>query len=149
MVSFSMQLMKTRPLPACAHGGFDVQAVASSRRPRSNLTDDLSSFDVVLVERELFLDVLGVVATVGDRLDHRIGDVSDAAQTGCLQGQVGRRNINPHAADHDRHELVLAKPQAEIIHTLHLCPYGNQPPCPHPPRRQFYAIVPQCVTSPG
>ncbi|MPM85707.1 hypothetical protein SDC9_132788 [bioreactor metagenome] len=56
----------------------------------------------------------------------------DATQPGCLQGQIGRRNINSHAADHDRHELVLAKPQAEIIHTLHHCPYGNQPNNPSP-----------------
>ena len=127
---------------AC-HGGFDVQLGRLLDTAEVELDRRLVFVeDVVLVERELFLDVLGFVAAIGDRIDHGIRDVPDTAQTSRLEGQVGRRNINPHAADHDRHELVLAKPQAEIIHTLHLCPYGNQPPCPHPrPRRQFYAIV--------
>jgi hypothetical protein len=70
--------------------------------------------------------------------------MSDAAQTGSLQGQIGRRNIDPHATNHNRHKLVLAKPQAEIIHALHLCPYGIQPVRDSPqsrPRAEFYAIV--------
>jgi hypothetical protein len=51
--------------------------------------------------------------------------MANPAQSGCLHSQIGRRNINTHATNHDRHKLVLAKPQAEIVHTLHLHPSGK------------------------
>jgi|GEM_PF-6939842 hypothetical protein len=75
--------------------------------------------DVVLVALLLDADELGVVAAVGDRLDHRIRDVADAAQAGRLQRQFRRGDVHAHAADHDRHQFPSAEPQAEIIHAFH------------------------------
>ncbi|MBV6474737.1 MAG: hypothetical protein MOGDAGHF_00225 [Rhodocyclaceae bacterium] len=75
--------------------------------------------DVVLVALLLDADELGVVAAVGHRLDHRVGNVADAAQPRRFQRQFRRGDIHAHAADHDRHQLPPTEPQAEIIHAFH------------------------------
>ena len=107
---------------AC-HGRLDVQAGRLFQSAEIELDRRLVLvIDVVLVERELFLDVLGVVAAVGDGIDHRIGNMANPAQTGGFQRQIGGGNIHPHAADHDRNQLMFAQSQAKIIHTLHCCP---------------------------
>jgi len=48
--------------------------------------------------------------------------MADSAQARRFERQLGRRNIDPHAADHDGHVLFIAQTQAEIINTFHCYP---------------------------
>ena len=110
------------------HGTGDVQAGRFGDLAEVELDRRLVFvLGVVLVESQLFLDEFRLVTAVGDGLDHRVRDMPDAAQPGRLKSQIGRRNINAHAADHDRYKLMLAQPQAEIVHTLHCYPSEKQP----------------------
>ena len=80
-------------------------------------------FDVGFVLQELILDEVGVIAPIRYGGQHRIGDVSDTSQTGDLQREIGGRNIHAHPADHDRHQLLLAKMQTKIVYAFHYHPY--------------------------
>ena len=75
--------------------------------------------DVVLVLLELVLDEARLEAPVGNGRHHGVGNVADAAEAGGLERQFGRRDIDPHAADHDGHQFTATQTQAEVIHTFH------------------------------
>ena len=110
-----MQLMKIMPLPRLASIAWPTcKRVASATWPRSNLHHRLVDVvDVVLVLLELVLDEIGVVAPVGDRRHHRIGDMADAAQPRSFQRQLAGRNIHAHAADHDGHQFAACRTAGE------------------------------------
>ena len=78
--------------------------------------------DVVFVLLELVLHELGIEAPVGNRLDHRIRDMTDPAQACGFQRQIRGGDIHPHTADHDGHQLLLTEVQTEIINSFHETP---------------------------
>ena len=122
MVSFSMQFMKIMPGAALgAHGCIYVIALRFDQLAQIELHNRLVGIeDVELVLLLLGAHHLGVVAAVGDRLHHGIRNMADTAKTSSLQRQHGGRNIHTHAADHDRHQLVLAQAQAKIVDSFHV-----------------------------
>ena len=77
---------------------------------------------VVLVELRLLLDEVRAEAAVGDRRHHRVGDVADAAQPRDLEREPGGRDVDAHAAAHDRYQLALAEAQAKIVDAPHVPP---------------------------
>ena len=100
------------------HRFADVQAGRLGQLPEIELDQGLVDVgDVELELLQFLFDELGVEAPVGNRIDHRVGDMADSAQTSRLQRQSGSRDIDAHATDHDRHELSLAEHQTEIIYT--------------------------------
>ena len=105
------------------HGLADVQAGRLGELAQVELHSRLVGvLHVVLVELQLLLDELGIETTVGNRLHHRIRDVTDSAQPRRFESQVCSGDINPHAANHNGHILLLAEAQTEIINSFHETP---------------------------
>jgi hypothetical protein len=110
------------------HGPADVHARRLGELPEIEANHRLVGIgNVEFVLSELVLDELGVEAPIGNGIDHGIGDVSDATQSSRFECQFGGRNIDPHAADHNRHQFLVAKPQTEIINALHQRPSQSRP----------------------
>ena len=106
----------------CLHGLADMQAGRFGHLPEVELHDRLVGFlDVELVLFLFVADEFGLVETVRDGRQHRVGNVPDPAEPGGFPGQFTAGNIHAHTADYDRHQLALAKAQAKIINSFHYC----------------------------
>jgi len=113
------------------HGAADVQLSGLGELAEIELDDRLVGIgDVEFVLLELVLDELGVETAIGHRIDHRVGDVPDTAKAGCLERQIGRRDIDAHAADDDGHQFLVAQLQTKIINTFHQEPSTDPSPVP-------------------
>ncbi len=76
-------------------------------------------FDVVLELQELGLDEVSLIATIRNRGQHGVGNVSYPAQTGSFQSQYRGGDVHAHTPDDNRDQLLFAEFQAKIIYTFH------------------------------
>jgi hypothetical protein len=115
-----MTLMNTMPSALAAHGVLDVETLRLGQFAEVELGDRLVVVaDVELVLGQLTGHVARVVTAVRDRRHHGVGDVADTTETCGLEGQVGGRYIDTHAADHQRHVVSAAQREAEVVEAFH------------------------------
>ena len=76
-------------------------------------------FDVELVLFLFDTDEFRLVVAIGNGRQHRVGYMADAAHTRGFPSQFPTGNIHTHSANNNRHQLALAKAQAEIIYSFH------------------------------
>jgi hypothetical protein len=103
-----------------AHGVLDVEALRLGQLAEVELGDRLVVVaDVELVLGQLPGHVARVVPAVRDGRHHGVGDVADTTEPCGLEGQVGGRDIDTHAADHQRHVVSAAQREAEVVEAFH------------------------------
>ena len=78
----------------------------------------------LLVRGVLGLREAGLELLVRYEIDHRVGNVPDAAETAGFPGQGVGGDIHTHAADHDRHQFKVTQGQAIVVDSRH----GALPP---------------------